>query len=566
MDNAWYFQDPTNAVTALFATSSSNYVSSATYGSNLVSFGLGLSNYTPLPVHYADVNRIDSNLLRLQNKMAPLSDDDVLSWRDFLDPVGDIVGDIGSEVFGHYLNQLGIKEILKNTIDDLIGAAGNAIGDSNIDPSDFVTRPTVAVDFRALTSNVFAVDRTIGKLNKSYGVTIDRDLNLLTNCKLNVLDPGAIQASEAFGVVYSQIMSDAAKWEVFNGSNLSIRLNTGNFINSIRTPLVTASNVACSNVTTNTMTLSNLVVNVPDSLLGTTGAAQINNDGSSQFYKLNINNNFIVKEDGSLSVNGNTVITSGGRLVVYEDDVLSASSRYKLKDVLSGNIGKNDIFDFSKDLPTYDERTTTAPLSMDQIFDSIERQRTQKIVMPEMQNSISGSLSSASSRAASISGLPPDRVFSLAESDMSSGCWDIDLGTGVVNNAPPRLASITPESVRVDSFSDVFGGELVDAPMHVQMYKGPMPSQQDLWGDRPAFGVANQFMADENAFPIDIDINFNNQDWAQLFSPNIGQSSAMEQHLGLTAKDTMVSIGSTIADPVNTLLDSLNLITLPPGF
>lgn len=561
MDLSFFFDGTPNAP---YGAALNNYTTLTTHYSDLDTVNVrlaGLSNYTLLTTHNFDINTINAKLAGLSNKVGPLTEDDAYNWRDFVGPITDFVGDFGSELFKYWLDQSGVKDKLLDIVSDLANKATGTdeVAREDNDGDQIVDAPDLQVDFRKLRNNVFAVDRTVAKNRKSWGLTLDRDFNMLSTATFNVLDPGAIQNSETFGVTYSPVMSDAAKWEIFNASNMTIRMNHGNFSNAVRTSNVFSSNVACSNFSASNVTLSNLVVNSPDALLGTTGVARINNDGSMQAYRLNVNNNFVVAEDGSVSVNGVTVITSGGRVVSYDDDLLQGASRYKLNDVLSGNIGSVDVLDFSSNLPTYDERETTAPLNFDQIYDKIQRELTLKSVHSEtMASSVSGSLSSASSRAQSVSGMSFDRVWSLAESDMSSGAWEIDINTGTVIGAPPRLASVTPEPPRVDSMSSVFG-ELVNAPMHFTPPRPP--TQAELWGDTPAFGWANQFTADENAWSTEVDLANVNIDWSKVMNVIFGQNSGLETHLGLTSRDTHIAI-QKLPDPTNVVATDLNIISL----
>lgn len=375
-----------------------------------------------------------------------ISHDDAIKWTDFLGPVTDVVGDFGSDLLKYYLDRLNWKEVFADQLKKLL----NADPDVNVEvqDDDILATPDTIVDFRTLGSNVFAFDRTVGRIQKHFGCTVDRSLNLLSTSTLNVVDPGTLTSNSVYGVAFSPMMSSNALWTVMDCSNLSLRLNKGTFSNELNTSNFFCSNVGTCNITTNHIKVTDGAVD----LLGGSLPAEIKSDGAARFYELNVNNNFIVRANGDVLVNGMLVITGAGRVVAYDDQVLPASSGYGLDDVLSGNIGADNTLDFCNLQPIYGDAETSTPLA----FTDCENKNdaTRVVNDPQMSATDAETISLAVSRATSASTeymlpMPPsissqisvDSMFDLVakEYDQIMGddeedLFDIDIATGLVTN------------------------------------------------------------------------------------------------------------------------------------
>lgn len=536
------------------------------------------SVYTPLTTHNTDVNELDERLDTLEvassqlqseisaqealinsiiSRIGDVTSDDMSKILDWVAPVIDFTGDFADELLRYWLDQVSVKDWLKEFLTNQVipPVGGEGEDDQNI------TQPDVPVDFRALSKNPFAVDRTNGMLNQDFGVTVDRDFNLLSTSTINVLDPGALTTGGPFGAAYSMIMTNAAKYEIANLSNMSLRMNTGTFDQQISTALLSASNaiiagrqVLTSRSNAEVSTLS-IIDEAEDPLLGISTTASILTDGSAKFHSLNVNDNLIVRPNGDVLLNGQLVMTGSGRHIVADEDVIPSSSRAKLSDIQAGNLGKPDIHGFDKEINQYSSTDKTDPLA----FIGVDnRGEIITALHPEMSTSIAGSMSEAASRAQSICGIGDfQRIFSVSEDEM----FDIDISTGQVIGATvappvvtiqapaPLIVEATAAPSRSDSFADVFV-EPVNAPLHMlnfNIFQKP---------DGPFFGVVNQFTAQDNAWSIEIEQEVQNLPWALALNDSFSKL-AMRDHIGLTNADVYVGIG-TQADPTNILDDGLD--------
>ena len=240
-------------------------------------------------------------------------------------------------------------------------------------------------------------------------------------------------------------------------------------------------------------------------------------------------------------MNGRLVIDGAGKPLVYDNDIVPSTSRYKIEDVLSGNIGKADSFDFASNVGVWPENETTAPLSLDQVYDIINREQSLKSVHSGMQSTTASSLTSASSRAKTVSGVSFDRVFSITSTEAGSGVWELDIGTGAITNAPPRIVDVVPEAPRVDSFSDIFHNDLYNAPLHFPIQH---VFDNNPWGEENAFfqAIAYQFTPEDNLWSQEIQLQDQSVDWALVANVLFEHNRGMENHLGISLSDEYISV------------------------
>ena len=502
------------------------------------------TNYTPLTIHVNDVNAIDERLdvleasdtsqssliasqtVTLSNLVnKPVNNDD-FPWTDVFGPVLTGGADILGDLLQHWLGDQSFKDFLK---DFLAQQIGSGVPDVDINDDEILDMPDVPVDFRRLASNCFAIDRSVTQSNvQNFGVTVDRDFNMLTGKKFNLLDPAVLMPSP-FGAAYNpSVMSAGAKFPIMDFSNnvIDLRFKTGTFTQYLTASNFEASNVSFSDCFTNKFSATDAYAT---SLTGATvnstnfntsniaifgrddfvegvinQNATIKSDGTAAFNALSINkNNFEVKSDGSLHVNGLMVISSAGKVIVYDDDVIASSHRYKMGDMLSGNIGATDAYAFSKDVALWDTAEVAAPLNMANVSNDDE---ILKILMGEMSESISESLQDTIDRVSSVTGVSDfKRVYSLDDTEDDS--WEIDIVTGKVKSAPPIVQSPALELIRTDSFSDIFSAPLVNAQLHSpeadvirNFIAANDPNSFDVY-DAPAFPQTN-FAFEDDAFPV----------------------------------------------------------------
>lgn len=503
------------------------------------------SSYTPLSLHVNDVNQIDERLdlleatdtsqgaliaahtVSLSNLVGKPSNKDDFPWGPIFGPILDGAGDVLGSLLQHWLNNQSFKDFLRNFLASQLGTGQGVDVDVNDDSE--LDLPEVPVDFRRLTCNCFAVDRSVSQSNvQGFGVTVDRDFNIITGKMFNLVDPAVLMPSP-FGAAYNtMVMSSGAKYPImdFTSNKINLNFKTGTFSNSLITSnfeasnaiftdcysnklegtFVTGMNVTAQTLNTNVFGGSNVTIYGKDDFVdGVTNAnAQIKSDGTASFQALSVNkNNFEVRSDGSVFVNGLMVISSSGKVIVYDDDVINSSHKYKLDDMLSGNIGSSDTYGFSKGVALWDTAECAAPLNM---TNSANSDDMLKILMGEMRESITESIDSTISRASSVSGVSDfKRLYSL--DDVEDDAWELDLVTGKITNAPPLMERPGLEVTRSDSFSDIFSAPLVNAPLHVpelNNLKSWVATNDglsfDLFDD-PAFPDTN-FWGDEDAFPI----------------------------------------------------------------
>lgn len=533
-----------------------------------------------------DVSALEAEYVTLSNicvNVSGLSKRDSDTWHDFIGPIINTATDFGSELFEYYLRRLDPKQVFSDIFKQLMNAGQDP--DVIIQDDDDELPPAVQTDFRLLSSNVFATDRTLGRVHKSWGVTLDRDFNMLSGSKLSLLDPGALTTTGSFGANYSAVMSDAAKYPIMDFSNISLDFNLGTFRQSLLTSNFAASNIVVNNLISSNVTCRKLkVTDGSTDLLGGSMPAEINQDGSASMYALNVNNNFLVRPNGDVLVNGKLVIDGRGSVICYDDAVLPATAGYQLSDLLSGNIGSDDLMDFADYQPNYSEQETTAPLNFS---GCVNKDDALQIVLPEMAPSDTASvydaLSRAQSTAASVTAslgtnasLPPQptvgRVFSLDENDL----FDIDISTGkyvgetepsktsrTLPKAPPNVAEAETEALGMQAFSRFVGAsDLTNAPLH-GFGQSFMTHAGFAATDKPAFPGAYSFTPEDNMWNQSVIVAKENGPWVRLAEIAIEAVETMEQHVGILPKDEFIQVQPK-PDPPNAGEDEeINLWSWP---
>jgi hypothetical protein len=566
------------------------------------------SQYTPLLTHNADVTQIDSRLdlleasdstqgsilaaqaVSLSNIINKPGNKDDFPWTDVFGPVLTGGADILGDLLQHWLGNQSFKDFLK---DFLAKQIGTGVPDVDINDDDILDMPEVPVDFRRLASNCFVVDRSATQSNvQNFGVTVDRDFNMLSGKKFNLLDPGVLMPS-AFGAAYNpMVMSAGAKFPImdFTGNNIDLQFKTGTFKQRVTTSNFEASNMTVSDfyankisgtdvaaytvtgVTVNASTFgsSNLTIYGKDDFVDgvVNKNATIKNDGTASFQALSINkNNFEVKSDGSVHINGLMVITSSGKVLVHDDEIISSGHRYKMDDVLSGNIGSTDTYAFSKDVALWDTAEVATPLNM---ANTANEDEMLKILMGEMSESITESLNSTLDRVSSVTGVSDfKRVYSL--DDDEDDFWEIDLVTGKVKNAPALVEAPALELTRTDSFSDIFSAPLVNAPLHspeattIKTFIGQNdPLSFDTY-DTAAFPQTN-YAFEDDAFPVTATVLDEKTDnMMKIFESYFDNRRRMTTYLGIDGGD-LINLPD-LPDPPNTVPENgFSFDTLPLKF
>lgn len=528
------------------------YSNNAINTANFVEFDVFTNSMVNLDSRITSVQLANSNaqaiLTEMINKLTPSNvfqspqeEEAWRKWLDVLDPVIGFGGELLDELFRYWLDQQGIR-------DKLFDLVGDAIGDQiadGADPSQIIDVPEKQVDFRSLSHNPFATDRTKGEINKSYGVTVDRDLNLLSTTKLNVVDPGVIQ-SNAFGAAYSQIMSDAAKYPILDLSNLSCALKVGTFESNV---VVAGSNVLRENtlVKLDSLHILNLA---EDPLLGSQVTAQIDNDGAARFKTLNINGNFSVRESGDVLLNGKLIGTRDGRLVVSDEDVIPVAGRTSLSDIQAGNLGAPNIHGFDKNLNQISSADKADPLAF--LFEE-NREVLLNRTHSEQLPTIGESISDATARVQQATGIGDfQRVWSFEDED--EDLFEIDIHTGrviTVDTPPitatvmapaPLIAEAAPEPIRTDSFSDILETPIENAPLHFLNF-GNIFQNVDKFQDNSTFSRVNAFTAEDNAYSIELQQEISMIPTASILDDGFAKL-AMRNHIGLTEFDSFSALAS----------------------
>lgn len=556
---------------------------------------ISASNFVPTQLYLKDNSDIDERLDLLEStdvgtasqiaaintklagwsniifNVSGLSKEDSDKWHDFIGPIITGGADILGDVFGHFLNSYKdqFKDALKDALKDLLGSQDINIGVGEDD--DILTPPDNMVSFKTLSSNLFAFDRTVGQIQKNFGCTLDRDLNLLSTSKLNIVDPGTITANTPYGTGFSTIMSSNALYPIMDFTDMSFRMKSGQITSNLA-----LSNAACSNFFSSNVSSKYIKVSSGETdLLGASLPAEIQSDGSGKFYSLNVNNNLIIRPDGSVIVNGVTVIAPSGRPVVYDDQVLPSAAGYNLDDVLSGNIGSDDILDFCNFAPSYGDEEIRSPLSFAYMLNQEDATR---IALPEHAasdaSSVSFAISRAQSEASSVQAALPSynslpsqpsvaSVFSLDLNQLADledtvndldedDAWEIDLVTGkVINPSTPVTTAVAPPPVvvqpaslaeRMGSFDRFVGDTAVNAPLH---WVGGNTAFQSTLGfnDSPAFPIAYQFNDEDNAWPATVHATLEDEAWKNVL--NIAEQHLnMANHVGLTKSDELVVVAA----------------------
>lgn len=522
--------------------------------------------YTPLQTHIKDLNDVDerldilesdnqsqiSQISTLTTKIGPLTNDDATTWHDFIAPVITGGADIFSDLFTYWLNQQDVKKWLTDLLARQLGITPD--GDTVvIEPDQILAPPEIPVNFLTLSSNCFAIDRTAGRLYKSWGLTLDRDLNLLSSGNVNIVDPGAVTVSEPFGVAYSSIMSDSAKWQIMNMNDISLKFHKGTFDQSLGASNFTASNIKCK---------SFRIQEVDDGVFGVTVPAEIREDGSCSVTSLNVaNNNFVVRENGEVLVNGKLVCTGGGSVLVEDSCILPSSSKCDIDDIASGNFGKPDVADFVGNTVLHGDGERADPLAFMSLENNANRAEMLHLTHPEFEATSAESISRAMSKMSSIKGatsVPQDWRETFYDDD-EDDYWEIDIHTGKVVDPSDFVNNVTvpaplPKIAYPISKAPIVMPEIEDHPL--EHYFGEAPENAPLhWLN---FGVLfpkiNQF--EDNAFAPVLEFEDNavwnteaerQNSWTKILSVLFKQTSgpeAMQQHVGLDKTDTLFSFGS----------------------
>lgn len=552
------------------------------------------ANYTPISVHTFAVNELDERIdvlesndsaqgalitglnVTVSNLKNKPGNNDGFPWDQVYGPILDGATDVLGELLQWWLSNQSFKDFLADFLAKSVGTAPGI--DVDLDDDNILDMPDVPVDFRRLACNCFAIDRSVSQSNaQNWGVTCDRDFNVLSGKRFNIIDPAVLATTSPFGAAYNTLlMTTGAKYPVmdFTSNKIDLNFKTGTFSNTLTTSNLFGSNATFSDLYSNKIggttitgsTVSGTVVNSAqfagsnvtiyqkddfvDGVTNTT--AVIKSDGSASFRALSVNkNNFEIKSDGSVHVNGLMVITSAGKVLVHDDDVIASSHRYNLDDMLSGNIGSSDTYGFSKDVALWDTAETAAPLNMANVTNDDDML---KILCGEMRESITESVDSTISRASSVSGVSDfKRVYSL--DDTEDDAWEIDLVTGKVINAPPVIESPGLELVRTDSFSDIFNAEIVNAPLHcpeLNVMKSWVAANDPLTFDAyddQAFPDTNLWL-DEDAYPTSVEVlDEKTSNLMKIFESYFDNRRRATTYLGIDEGD-MIDLGE-LPDPPN---------------
>jgi len=382
--------------------------------------GSSLSNYTTLTTHYVDMGEVDKRIDLLESSNARIStqivtqisqlsnininvgnltEDTSFKLKDLVDPIVQVGMEFGSDFMKYWLDKNDVKDKLFDFVNKQLG--NDLFGNADKNNDGIFDAPDITTDFRKLVNNPFTPERTLGFTN-GYGLGLCTDLNLSDDITVNCVSSNQFEPSD-FGTNYKSSMSTAKKVPIISVASLSAtlsnltlhnRLQTNNlqvfnsstlkdasaitfFANttsslSNTTWLSTSSNLRSSNASIS----DSLVVTGKNVLLENSpafvsqldvsnGDATIGVDGSASVYKLNVNGStFEVRPSGDVFVNGKWVIDgTKNECVVYEDSIRSLTQRYKVSDVMAGNIGSTDSYVFDNLQPAYPTETTGNPLS-----------------------------------------------------------------------------------------------------------------------------------------------------------------------------------------------------------
>lgn len=333
-------------------------------------------------------------------------DDDSAKWTDFIGPIGDVVGDFGSEIFRHWLDQTNVKDKLIDLVDNFLKPEllQDTDGDGNVDA------PSVKGDFRFLANNIFACDRsTTG--TTGYGNAFQAtDWSFPASARICVVPSTEVAYHADYATAWASSMNSTKKIPIVNFGTLSMTMSNMTALNQLSAYNVTASNCTVTNaVATNSIATSNTVTsqiagtsrvtslfanmcalsNVTANSVNVAGNASVDASGNIAGFSLNINGNNLkilstgelivnnvlnIKSTGDVIVNGIKVIDGfNGRCVVYDDQVIPRSERLRLVDVLSGNIGSTDITDLGDPFLSMTPSTANNPVFANGISDTLYR-------------------------------------------------------------------------------------------------------------------------------------------------------------------------------------------------
>lgn len=365
-DSEWYFQ-PTSSINV---HTSSNIIEPTS---------VDLSPYQTIAGHVSDVsiihNRIETESVYVNSRIDALNNSTssnsnainiVVNERkkekdfwDVVDPIidvgGDILGELAGELFRKWLEGSGWKQALADAVGDLLGNQ-DLDGDGVQDEV-----PALQPDFLKLKNCVFAADRIAGT-SGIYGVGIARDLSVTTNARLcRVPAQEIIYLSDKYGEEWATSMTSVKKVPVIDFGTLTATLCnviTSNLTSKgISTTEFSTATSTLGNATANILTIAgqpalrqNDAITISSLNIGAGGLfGGIDQTGNITCSSIDINGGAVrVFGNGSVSLGGIFVADGPNRkLIVYDDDILPRSQRFRIQDVLSGNIGSTDenLFD-----------------------------------------------------------------------------------------------------------------------------------------------------------------------------------------------------------------------------
>jgi hypothetical protein len=286
-------------------------------------------------------------------------------WWDYVvDFGGDVIGELADDMFRRWFDGNSWKDVLADKLKDLVGSGADGTeASSNVIP---VFQP----DFRLLKNNAFATDKnTSGAV---YGLGVAQDISFSPSARICTVPTGEIAIDTNYGEAWAGSMTSFKKVPIIDFGTLSASLCNVNVKTLVASSNVSMSNVTCSNAAVTSATMNSL--QIPSTLVATGGTVSLNavqasnytssgnatvgslSFGTGSLYggvsstgditaaSVDINGGaFKVFGNGSVSMNG-TFIADGAnkRLIVYDDQILPRTQRYRVQDVLSGNLGTTD--------------------------------------------------------------------------------------------------------------------------------------------------------------------------------------------------------------------------------
>lgn len=361
-----------------------------------------LSPYETVDAHQHDINELDERLDELEARAVAASNSiQVLvndkeknrDWFDYVGPIfdfgGDIIGNLADDLLRRWLDGASWKDALQEALKKLLDP--DLTTDENGNPVEGL--PLVRADFRQLASNVFACDRTSGV--GVYGVGIAQDLSFGTSSRICVVPAQEIQwVGDKYGEQWATSMTSYKKVPIVDFGTLRATLS-----NLLVLDTVTASNCAASNAVMRTVQGSNCAYSnySGGTYLGNNASfssnvlingraavkqgdsvdvagltvnfinASIDAAGNLKCSSLDVNGGaFKVEQNGTVSIAGTFVFDGPNkRPIVYDDQVLPRTQRFRVQEVLAGNIGTQDedLFSDGVQLMALEQMLRIAPMS-----------------------------------------------------------------------------------------------------------------------------------------------------------------------------------------------------------